>query len=83
MVVSYAARFAETLPTNAMRAELKRGDTVIIEAGVGVGITVRYLLPRGFSRQLPLSPMMILAVGIELSDDVSVQCPTARAKVPP
>jgi hypothetical protein len=32
--------------TKAMRAELKPGDTVIIEAGAGVGMTARYLLPR-------------------------------------
>ena len=33
--------------TNVMRAELKPGDTVIIEAGAGVEMTVRYRLPRG------------------------------------
>jgi hypothetical protein len=32
--------------SKAMRAELIPGDTVIIEAGGGVGMTVRYLLPR-------------------------------------
>jgi cobalamin biosynthesis protein CbiD len=32
--------------TKAMRAELKPGDTVIIEAGEGVGMTVRYRFPR-------------------------------------
>jgi Rad3-related DNA helicase len=32
--------------TRAMQAELKPGDIVIIEAGAGVGMTVRYLLPR-------------------------------------
>jgi Rad3-related DNA helicase len=30
----------------AMKGELKPGDIVIIEAGAGVGMTVRYLLPR-------------------------------------
>jgi hypothetical protein len=29
-----------------MRAELKPGDVVLIEAGAGVGMTVRYRLPR-------------------------------------
>lgn len=32
--------------TKAMRAELKPGDLVLIEAGGGVGMTVRYRLPR-------------------------------------
>ena len=32
--------------TKAMQAELKPGDTLIIEAGAGVGMTVRYRLPR-------------------------------------
>jgi hypothetical protein len=32
--------------TNAMRAELKPSDIVLIEAGPGVWMTVRYLLPR-------------------------------------
>jgi len=30
----------------AMREELKSGDIVLIEASAGVGMTVRYLLPR-------------------------------------
>jgi Rad3-related DNA helicase len=33
--------------SNAMRAELKPGDIVFIEAGAGVGMTVQYQLPRG------------------------------------
>jgi hypothetical protein len=32
--------------TRAMQAELKPGDMVIIEAGAGVGMTVRYRLRR-------------------------------------
>jgi hypothetical protein len=32
--------------SNAMRAELKPGDIVFIEAGMGVGMTVQYRLPR-------------------------------------
>jgi len=32
--------------TKAMKAELKPGDTLIIEAGAGVGMTARYQLPR-------------------------------------
>jgi hypothetical protein len=32
--------------SKAMRAELKSGDVVLIEAGAGVGMTVRYRLPR-------------------------------------
>jgi hypothetical protein len=32
--------------TRAMRAELKPGDTVLVEAGAGVGMTARYRLPR-------------------------------------
>jgi hypothetical protein len=32
--------------SKAMRAELKPGDTVIVDEGAGVGMTVRYLLPR-------------------------------------
>ena len=30
----------------AMRDEMKPGDIVLIEAGAGVGMTVRYRLPR-------------------------------------
>ena len=30
----------------AMREELKPGDLVLIESGAGVGMTVRYRLPR-------------------------------------
>jgi Rad3-related DNA helicase len=30
----------------AMKEEMKPGDVVLIEAGAGVGMTVRYLLPR-------------------------------------
>jgi NADPH:quinone reductase-like Zn-dependent oxidoreductase len=49
MAANYAACFAEApsrwmLCTKAMRAELKPGDIVLIEAGAGVGMTVRYLL---------------------------------------
>jgi hypothetical protein len=33
--------------SNAMRAELKPGDIVFIEARAGVGMTVQYQLPRG------------------------------------
>lgn len=35
---------------NAMREELRPGDLVLIEAGAGVGMTVRYHLPRDLER---------------------------------
>jgi hypothetical protein len=33
--------------SKAMRAELNPGDIVLIEASPGVGMTIRYMLPRG------------------------------------
>lgn len=51
MAANYATRCVDMASmdacTKAMSAELKPGDTVIIEAGAGVGMTIRYLLPRG------------------------------------
>jgi hypothetical protein len=32
--------------SKAMRAELKPGDTVIVDEGAGEGMIIRYLLPR-------------------------------------
>jgi hypothetical protein len=31
---------------DAMQAEMKRGDTIILDRANGAGMTVRYLLPR-------------------------------------
>lgn len=31
---------------NAMQAEMKAGDILLVEGGNGAGMTVRYLLPR-------------------------------------